>query len=92
MNVTVYLFGEFLGGYMQYPDDYTSKIFQNFQANAKMTTQIAIHRDGNLMYYGYIRKLEKDRYIGFCVVLNGLVLVRIDGLFTLFENITAHTL
>ncbi len=90
MNVTVYLFGEFLGGYMQYPDDYTSKIFQNFQANAKMTTQIAIHRDGNLMYYGYIRKLEKDRYIGFCVVLNGLLLVRIDGLFTLFENIISN--
>lgn len=90
MNVTVYLFGEFLGGYMQYPDDYTSKIFQNFQVNAKMTTQIAIHRDGNLMYYGYIRKLEKDRYIGFCVVLNGLLLVRIDGLFTLFENIISN--
>lgn len=90
MNVTVYLFGEFLGGYMQYPDDYTSKIFQNFQVNAKMTTQIAIHRDGNLMYYGYIRKLEKDRYIGFCVVLNGLLLVRIAGLFTLFENIISN--
>lgn len=86
MNVTVYLFGEFLGGYVQYPDDYTSKIFQNFQSNAKMTTQIAIHRDGNLMYYGYIRKLEKERYIGFCVVLNGLLLARIDGLFSLFEN------
>lgn len=86
MNTSVYLFGEFNNGYSQYPDDYTSAIFQNFYANARSTTQIAIHRDGNLMYYGYIRKLQEDRYIGLCVVLNALVLNRIDGLFSLFEN------
>lgn len=86
MNASVYLFGEFNSGYSQYPDDYASTIFQKFSANAKSTTQIAIHRDGNLVYYGYIRKLQQERYIGFCVVLNGLILKRIDGLFSLFEN------
>lgn len=86
MNTSVYLFGEFNNGYSQYPDDYTSSIFQNFYTNAKATTQIAIYRDGNLMYYGYIRKLQEDRYIGLCVLLNGLMLNRIDGLFSLFEN------
>lgn len=86
MNVSVYLFGEFNSGYSQYPDDYTSSIFQKFSANVKSTTQIAIHRDGNLMYYGYIRKFQQDKYIGLCVVLNGLMLKRIDGLFSLFEN------
>lgn len=86
MNASVYLFGEFNSGYSQYPDDYASSIFQKFSANAKSTTQIAIHRDGNLVYYGYIRKLQQDRYLGLCVVLNGLILKRIDGLFSLFEN------
>ena len=86
MNATVYLFGEFNSGYTQYPDDDTSVIFRQFHENAKSTTQIVIHRDGNLMYYGYIRKLEHERYIGLCVVLNGLLLTRIDGLFSLFEN------
>lgn len=86
MNASVYLFGEFNSGFSQYPDDYASSIFQKFSANAKSTTQIAIHRDGNLVYYGYIRKLQQDRYIGLCVVLNGLILKRIDGLFSLFEN------
>lgn len=86
MNASVYLFGEFNSGYSQYPDDYASSIFQKFSANAKSTTQIAIHRDGNLVYYGYIRKLQQERYIGLCVVLNGLILKRIDGLFSLFEN------
>lgn len=38
------------------------------------------------MYYGYIRKLEQERYIGLCVVLNGMLLTRLDGLFSLFEN------
>lgn len=86
MNVSVYLFGEFNSGYSQYPNDYTSSIFQKFSVNAKSTTQIAIHRDGNLVYYAYIRKLKQDRYIGLCVVLNGLMLKRLDGLFSLFEN------
>ena len=86
MNATVYLFGEFNSGYTQYPNDYTSAIFSQFHKNSKSTTQIAIHRDGNLMYYGYIRKLEQERYIGLCVVLNGLLLTRIDGLFSLFES------
>lgn len=86
MNITVYLFGEFNNGYTQYPDDYTKTIFQNFYSNAKSTTQITIHREGNLMYYGYIRKLELNRYIGFCVVINGLILTKLEGLFSLYEN------
>lgn len=86
MNAAVYLFGKFNGGYTQYPDDYTSEIFEKFHENAKYITQIAIHRDGDLMYYGYIRNLEEEHYIGMCVVLNGLLVTRIDTLFSLFEN------
>ncbi len=86
MNATVYLFGEFNSGYSQYPDDYTADIFKQFYAHAKSTTQVAIHRDGNLMYYGYVRKIINGKYIGLCVVLNGLYLNNTDGLFSLFEN------
>lgn len=90
MNITVYLFGEFNQGYTQYPDDYTKSIFHNFYANAKSTTQIAVHREGCLMYYGYIRKLEQECYIGFCVVLNELMLIKLDELFLLNENIISN--
>lgn len=90
MNASVYIFGKFNNGYSQYPDDYTSAIFRNFSTNAKSTTQIVIHRDGNLVYYGYIRKLQKDKHIGLCVVLNGLILKRIDSLFSLFENVISN--
>lgn len=86
MNVSVYLFGEFNGGYTQYPDDYSVSIFQQFSKKSKSTTQLTIHRDGNLMYYGYLRKLQQDKYIGLCVVLNALCLRQIDSLFSLFET------
>ncbi len=86
MNLSVYIFGSFSKGYCQYPDDYSSAIFQSFATGAKATTQIAIHRDGNLMYYGYIRQLEQGKYIGFCVVLNGLYLTLVNDLFNLFEQ------
>jgi uncharacterized protein (UPF0335 family) len=86
MNNDVYIFGEFNKGYNQYPDDYTKKIFNTFYSNSESITQIGIHRDGNLVYYSYIRKLELSRYIGFCVVLNGIMLTRVNGLFSLFEK------
>jgi len=47
---------------------------------------LAIHRDNNLMYYCYLRRLENDQYIGFCVLLNGLMFSNIKELFHVFEN------
>jgi len=90
MNSSVYIFGSFKSGYSQYPDDYSSAIFQQFYTHSKATTQVAIHRDGDLMYYGYVRKLEQGKYIGFCVVLNGIMITRLDDLFPLFEKTVSN--
>ena len=89
MNSSIYLFGKLNQGYFQYPNDYTLSIFQNFSARATSKTQIIIHRQDTLMYYGYIRKLDNDesRYIGFCVLLNDLMIQNIKSLFSLFEEI-----
>lgn len=90
MNSTVYLFGDFSQGYSQYPNDYAQSIFQNFYARSNAKTQIVIHRKNELMYYGYIHKLDTDastpQYIGMCVLLNGIMLKNIKALFSLFEN------
>ena len=86
MNISVYLFGEFSSGYSQYPIDYTSSIFQDFRHNSKANTQIAIHRDRDLMYYAYLRKMENGKDFGICCVLNGMMLTQVDGLFKLFET------
>lgn len=39
------------------------------------------------MYYGYVRKLDNDsQYIGFCVLLNGIMFSNISSLFPIFES------
>lgn len=87
MNVTTYLFGN-LGGYFQYPVDYTKGIFRTFCENAKTKTQILIHRDRDLMYYGYIHKLgvDESQYVGMCIVLNSVIVDNIEYLFQTFEK------
>lgn len=90
MNVSIYIFGEFENGYNQYPDDVTSRVFRTFYNNSTSIGQICIHRDGNLMYYGYIRKLEYNRYIGLCIVLNDTMLTKFDNLFSMFEDVITY--
>jgi len=91
MNSSVYIFGNLSSGYTQYPDEeFSSQIFQNFYTKAKATTQIAIRRDGNLMYYAYIRKLEQGKYLGICTLLNGTAITSFDGIFSLFENVISN--
>ncbi|MCF0207859.1 MAG: hypothetical protein HUK07_00295, partial [Bacteroidaceae bacterium] len=90
MNSTIYIFGKLTNGYTQYPEDYSKSIFTKFHEYAKATTQIAIHRTSNMMYYGYIRKLEDDQYIGLCVLLNDVYITKLDGLFSLFENTVSN--
>lgn len=86
MNISVYLFGDLSSGYTQYPNDYSKTIFETFFRNSQATTQIAIHREGDLMYYGYVRKLEESNYVGLCVVINGRAITLVDGLFSIFEK------
>lgn len=90
LNSSIYIFGSFDNGYSQYPDNYSKEIFQTFHIQAKAKAQILIHRDRDLMYYGYIRRLDKSsQYIGFCVLLNGLMFSNISTLFNVFENAIA---
>lgn len=89
MNVSIYTFGEFTSGYTQYPSDYTTSIFKEFFHKSKAQTQLCIHRDGDIMYYAYIRKLEEKQYIGFCAVINGQILSSVSSIFNLFEQLFA---
>lgn len=87
MNSSVYVFGSLGNGYTQYPDDYAKDIFQNLYEKSAAHSQIAIRRDKNLMYYGYIRKLDvSGQYIGFCILLNGVMFMNVNSLFKLFED------
>ncbi len=85
--MNVYVFGNFCDGYSQYPNDLTSEILKKLYPKAKSTTQVAIHRDGNLMYYCYIRKLDNGRYIGFCIAITGCYITSIKSIFGKFEQV-----
>lgn len=87
MNSTIYIFGDFGYGCNQYPNDYTAEIFSQFHKRSQANTQLTIHRDDNMMYYGYIRKLHnREQYIGICIVLNGSMFRGVKTLFNRFEN------
>ncbi len=94
MNAEFYLFGKLnQNRYFQYPQDYTQFVFQSFQKNARGKTQLFIHRNGkDLVYYGYIRKIEnlENQYIGFCFVLNGVLITNEKVLFQIFEDMVGN--
>ena len=90
MNVSIYIFGEFDNGYNQYPDDTTSTIFRAFYKRSTSIGQLCIHRAGNLMYYGYIRKLEHNKYIGLGLILNDTMLTGFDKVFSMFEQVITY--
>ena len=92
MNSAAYIFSND-GTYSQYPDDYAKEIFQKMAENASGESTVAIHRENNLMYYGYVyllREIEvlRPQYFGFCIILNDLMLTEIKGLFSIFEDAT----
>ncbi|MDY4175327.1 MAG: hypothetical protein SOY07_08570 [Bacteroidales bacterium] len=87
LNASVNIFGVLADGYTQYPDDYSQEIYTKFCELAKGESQIVVHRDGDLMYYGYVRKLTPTRHsIGFCVLVNGVMFSSPCALLPIFER------
>lgn len=90
MNHSVYIFGDFGSGYSQYPDDFAKSILSKGVDGIKANSQIALHREGNLIYYSYYRKLlggvSPKGFIGFSICFNGVYCTDTVALFSLFER------
>ena len=90
MNSTIYLLGKYDQGYTQYPLDSSQDIFQKMaDSMTSAKTQVSIHRNGDLMYYTYFRKLDKtagNQFFGIALLFNGVMLTNFKSLFELFEN------
>lgn len=75
MNTTVYLFGTETSGndsrYYQYPNDYSSDIFKRFESQLQDDTLLALHRNSNLVYHVYLKRVNNG-YIGMCASFNGV--------------------
>lgn len=86
MNSSTYIFGELSNGYSQYPEDSSSNLIKDIQDQCVAPSQLIIHRDENMMYYIYIRKFDKNKYIGFAIAINGYYFTQFQPLFSLFEK------
>ena len=87
MNSFVYFFGKDRETYYQYPTDYTKDFFTKELDYARNKAQVAIHRDGNLLSYSYIRQLDsKESLIGISVATD-CILLDYQDLFAFFESI-----
>ena len=85
MNFDFYIFEKAISTYSQYVDDDTKNIFQNINIQSK--EQLSIHHDDTLVYYIYTRKTVNG-YVGFGIVLNGVVYTDFADLFSIFRKLT----
>ena len=93
MNSSLYVFGMLDDGYTQYPSDYASAVLKQGASLTEAPSTMVVHRDGALMYYSYIRRLEaegKGQYIGFCTVMNGVFLPQVHAMMSMYEHMTTQ--
>lgn len=69
MKPQVYYFGSFPGGFSSYPSDHTRAFFEEFLKHSKNQVQIVVHREGNLLHYGYVRKFG-SKFFGLCICID----------------------
>lgn len=86
-NINIYLFGVLKNGYVQSVDDYTRPILEEFVRETKAPTQLFVRRKDQLIYYGYVRRLDAaGRYLGLCVEANDWLITHLPKLFSIFES------
>ena len=88
MKPLVYFFGSLPGGFSSYPEDHTKSFFKEFQKRSKNTLQIVVHREGNLLHYGYVRKFNGENYLGLCLCVDR-IFTDVHYLFDAFDDIYA---
>lgn len=88
MKPIVYFFGTLPNGFSSYPTDHTRAFFEDFLKRSKNQLQIAVHREGSLLYYGYVRKFNSN-YFGICVCIDRIY-NNVSNLFKIFDGVYAE--
>lgn len=89
MRPIVYFFGTLSNGFASYPQDHTNTFLHDFVKKARLTSQIVLHREDNLLYYGYVRRINERDYIGICLVLD-CIYTKVRHLFSIFDDAFAN--
>lgn len=85
MILKSYIFCDGGKGYRQYPNDHSEKFLKQFCTESQTSHQIAVHRDGNLMYYAYSYRNSNQELYGLCVVC-GEICVKLKSLYDYFQE------
>lgn len=94
MNVSLYILSSLKGTYEQYPNDVTRTTFRQIASLLKSEEQFFIAREGNILYYAYIKKIaprktlfgRRERFWGFGMQINGVALKDIAAVIREFRN------
>lgn len=81
-----YLFSQVSGDYQQYMSDHSELFLKQLCRNCNAPNQIAIHRDGNLIYYAYAHKKDESEILGICIVC-GEVCLNLQWLYEYFQKV-----
>lgn len=81
-----YIFSLVSGDYQQYTSDCSETFIKQFCTGCKDTHQVAIHRDGNLMYYIYLYRKDESSVYGLCAVC-GEICLNLQWLFESLQKI-----
>lgn len=82
----VYFFGTRNGKPTSHPKDHTASFFTDFISHSYNTSQIIVHREDRFLYYGYVRRLNKNNYFGICICFDR-ILNDMRHLFGTFDNV-----
>lgn len=88
MKPIVYFFGTLPEGFSSYPQDHTMTIFEGFVSKSKNISQIVLHREDNLLHYGYVRRMPNNNFFGICLCVD-CIYNNVNQLFNVFDDIYA---
>lgn len=87
MEPQIYFFGTLPDGFSSYPGDHTRAFFEEFLKRSRNQLQIVVHREDNLLHYGYIRKFS-NKFFGICICIDKIY-NDTSSLFNIFDDIYA---
>lgn len=85
-NISTYVLAQSSNTYTQYIADASEERFKVALTLCDSPSQLLIQREGNLMYYLYVRQHSSQERFGLCVVANGMMATDLERVFEVFEQ------
>lgn len=85
MNYGLYLVSRRGVSWNIYPEDKADSILRRLLKAEIKTSQLIIHREGQLVYYLYLRLHHVDQVQGWCLVVNGVEITNLTDLIERFD-------